>query len=314
MYNYAKYFLQKIFLPIEIDIKENNKKKLGVKIPEVQKILAFDTDELSLKEKKEIDINSILNNLTEEMKKPITQLGEAIYNITAVLTKYLNNFENNDGSKEIIYKHVSELTGFSTKTLKNLVWLNRKLSNFETWESQSNIFKLKMFILGNYIVRVTSESSKVLEEVYKEACEMKEWFENSKISEIKSWFKTVFHDYIKTFPYHIQIYCVICERELKEEKRGEVWDFYPICNVCWTSVVNESWVKDNKELLLDKIGIVRNKIAKIYKEELIQQLRKENEELREKCLGLLNLIQKLKSKKFASKLLKEGKLEVGANA
>lgn len=269
--------------------------------------------EIAITKKETINVNEILNKITEEIKTPISLLGEALYKIAVVLTNYLDNFEDNSGEKEIIYKHVSDLTGLSRKTLKNLVWLHRKLKKYDSWDSQSNVFKLKMFLVSYYIVRATTEAEKVVQEVYESACIMKDWFENAKITEIKSWIKSVHYQYFRTFPAIREVHCAICDKELREEERGDKWDFYPVCRICWDNVIKESWVKNGEQLALDKIAMIRNKIAKIFREEKIASLIKENEELKQKCLELIEIVKNLREKEFAKKMLKKGKLEVGGN-
>jgi hypothetical protein len=246
----------------------------------------------------EINANNleiIKQKLMNELRFYGTNLGEMNYRLAKVLYENTKDLGFTDTSR--IYGFVSDFLGISIKTLKNLVWIYKKLEKFTLWHNETGLFKLRLFQLAHYISRTTSEVNLVLEKAYYDIMndfKLRVWFSNASYKDILEWFKERFKTYLRIFKPKVTFtaICDICQRELKPEDYKKDWDFLPICFTCYDMLREEN---------RDKIAILKHTIAKKLSETNIEDLKRELEETKAqliKTIDELDNIRLAKSRKW----------------
>jgi hypothetical protein len=237
----------------------------------------------------------ILENIKKEVLIEAEYYGSGFGDITYRLAKALYEKTKNLGLADThyIYEAVADYLGMSIKTIKQMVWIYGKLDKYGYWHNGTALMKFRLFQIAYYLSKHTTEFEEVLKKVYSEIAgnfKMSLWFEKASYKEIIEWLKMRFETYLKVFKkgksfYH---YCEVCNGELKDEDKGKKWDFIPIHFSCL------EMLKENEK---EKIAVLRNTIAKNWREEKIKVLEEENQKLKKQLLETVNELNELKARR-----------------
>jgi hypothetical protein len=246
-------------------------------------------------ETKPVDLEKIKENLINELKFYGTALGEINYRLAKVLYENTKDLGFTDTAR--VYAFVSDYLGLSIKTLKNLVWIYKKLEKFNLWHRETGLFKLRLFQLTYYIIKHTSEIDLVLDKAYYEIVndfKLKVWFESSSYKEILEWFKLRYETYLRIFKPKVTFTatCDICQRELKPEEFNKSWAYLPICFTCYDMLKEEN---------RDKLAILKHTIAKKLKDSELENYKQELEDTKRLLVSTIDELDKIrlaKSKKY----------------
>jgi hypothetical protein len=248
-----------------------------------------------------INLEEIKERIKEELVFYGNVLGQANYKLAKVIYEKTKDLSYTDTHR--IYGFISDYLGISVRTIINLVKIYRKLEKYQLWHNETGLFKFRLFQLAYYIDKNTSEPSILTEKVYYDIINnpnLRIWFESASWKDILSWFKEVYKTYLRVFrpKQTINYTCDICGIELKLEDYKKTWDNLPICFNCYDRLKEE-----NKE----KIAILKNKIAKLWKESKIRSLQTELEKTKLELLKTIEEFDKLrlsKSRKYKKILAK----------
>jgi hypothetical protein len=237
-----------------------------------------------------VDINQICESIKKELIFYANNFGEINYRLAKAIYEKTKDLDYTDTHR--VYAFISDFLGMSIRTITNLVKIYKKLTKFTLWHSSTGLFKLRLFQMAYYIDKNTTESDKVIEQMYYEIVNnynLRTWFESTTYKEVLAWFKTRFETYLRKFrKTNLAIpTCDICGRELKIEEYKKIWDYLPICFSCYDFLKEE-----NKE----KLAILRNKIRKTLKDTRIEELERELEETKQKLLETIQEFDNLRLK------------------
>jgi hypothetical protein len=229
-------------------------------------------------DKNSVDINAICENIKRELIFYGTNYGELNYRLAKAIYEKTKDLTYTDTHR--VYGFIQDFLGMKISTIKNLVKIYSKLAKFNLWHNETGLFKLRLFQIAYYIDKNTTESDRVLEQLYYDIMNnfnLRNWFSNATFKEILDWFKTRFETYLRKFrKIGLGIpTCDICNRELKNEEFRKNWDYLPICFTCYDFLKEE-----NK----DKLAILRNKIKKMWKDTKIQELETKLNETKQKLM------------------------------
>lgn len=237
------------------------------------------------------DIETIKKEITEELINYGIAFGQINYILAKLLYEKTKNLDVSDTHK--VYVYVSDFLGLTVKTIKNLVWVYRKLEKFNLWHNESGIFKLRLFQLVYYILKNCNESDVIIQKLYYEIIndfKLKIWFERASYKEILNWAKERFKTYFRVFKGKGFgfVTCDICNTTLKPEDYNKTWFYVPMCHRCYDYMKEE-----NKE----KIHILKNTIAKSLKEKEVDNLKEEVRNLKEQLNKVIEEYDKIRLKK-----------------
>lgn len=257
--------------------------------------LPGETGSLSSGETAKIDIDSIKEKIKEELVFYGNIIGQTNYRLAKVL--YENTKDLDYINTHRVYSFVVDYLGISLKTIKQLVWIYKKLEKYRLWHNHTGLFKFRLFQLVYYISKHTNEPDLLIDKVYRDIVNnhnLKIWFENANWTEILNWFKEVYKTYLRVFrPKATGFYiCDICNTQLNFEDYKKNWDNIPICFNCYDYIKTE-----NKE----KLAILKHTIAKKLSETNIEELKRELEETKTQLVKTIEELDKLrlaKSKRY----------------
>lgn len=237
------------------------------------------------------NLEIIKEEIKVELERYGTIFGEINYKLAKVIYEKTKNLNLSDTHK--IYSFVCDYLGISIKTIKNLVWIYKKLEKFSLWHNEPGLFKLRLFQLAYYIMKHTSEIDLVLNKVYYDVVndfKLRVWFGNASYKEILNWFKEKYETYLKVFKPKTSFIatCDICGSHLRHEDYNKTWGYLPVCFSCY-----ELLKEENKE----KIHILRHTIAKALKDNRITQLENEVNELKKQLLEKIEEYDKIRLQK-----------------
>lgn len=231
---------------------------------------------------------NILSRIENDIIELLLDKGNFQFRLAEFLFKYTNILDN-DIDKSKFYCFVRDKLGYSIIYLKNLKWIYSKLISFNIFKYGTGTDRQKLFEIGKFIIKRTSEHDyliiKVMKDIFSDE-NMIAFFENNDAKEIKKWIKERYEGYFKYFRTSYVPRCILCEVEFNFEDKGKKFDNYAICFNCI------DYIKSQED---KKIAILRNKILKIKRQEEIKSLKNQIFELNEKLLDACDVISKLKS-------------------
>lgn len=243
----------------------------------------------------DVDIEKIKNDIMKELVEYATTLGERNYILAKVIHEKTKNLTIADTHK--IYTFICEFLGISIKTIKNLVWVYKRLEKYTVWHNESGLFKLRLFQLAYYVSKHCSDVEVVFDKLYLDMIndiKLRVWFGKAGFKEILTWFKEKYGTYIKTFAKDNTYIasCDICGTNLTYEEYNKTWGYLPVCFTCY-----EYLKQENKQ----KIHMLKNTIAKKLKEAKVYELQNTINQLKKQLLERIEEFDKLrlqKSKKY----------------
>ena len=254
-----------------------------------------DSNSLSNDEKKP---KLTFSDIQAEVELEVREIMHGIGHLHYRLAKFLHEKSEllNDREKARMYRWVSEYTGFSVKTLKNLVYVYRKLCKFISFYSLKGFTKWKLFQIAYYMSKKTDKVEDVMRDIYKRIMtdrSMLEWFEYTPYKEIVKWAKEDYKEYIKYYPKTQVIFtCECCHAQLPHETRGETWDLIPVHFDCWEILKDTNPSKVGK-LMKNHREVVQSEEYRVMKAE-IEALKEEKERLVNELIALRRNYEKLK--------------------
>jgi len=242
------------------------------------------------------------NLLEERIKKAkvgiklfLISQGQSYYDLGKYLSEALEGLSDLDKNK--IYAYTSDQIGISVGTLKNIVWLYKKLSRYLLWHTETNLFKMRLFQLAYYIWKKTSEFDVVFNMAYKEIVsndKMKAWLIETSYKDLIEWAKVRFDTYFKAFKkgFGSVVRCEICNGDLRPEDKGKTWNYIAIHHNCF-----EMLLENNQ----DKVRFLKAIVRRVKRNKLIRDGLEEIQKLKQELLEKIqqyDAIRLAKSKRY----------------
>jgi hypothetical protein len=181
-------------------------------------------------------IEEAINKAVKGAKLFLVSQGQSYYDLGKALNEALQGLT--DLEKSQVYTYLVDYIGISTKTLKNIVYLYRKLANYTFWHTHTSLFKMRLFQLAYYIWKRTSDFDLVFRKAYEEIVsneKIQAWLLEASYKDIINWAKERFETYFKAFGPRSSyiVKCDVCGGDLKQEDKGKSWDFVPVHFACY---------------------------------------------------------------------------------
>jgi len=254
-----------------------------------------DSNSLSNDEKKpKMTFSDIQDEVELEVREIMHGIGHLHYRLAKFLYEKSELLDDRERAK--MYRWISEYTGFSVKTLKNIVYVYRKLCKFISFYALKGFTKWKLFQIAYYMSKKTDRMEDVMRDIYKRIMtdrNMLQWFEYANYKDIVKWVKEDYKEYIKYYPKTQVIFtCACCNAQLPHETRGETWDLIPVHYDCFDILKDSNPSKVGK-LLKNHREVVQSEEYRVMKAQ-IAELQEIKERLVEELIVLRRNYEKLK--------------------